>query len=238
MERVFFALFTMGLALTSKSWQLHLLIISVNLLLLLFKADIPPAPLFKILSLPLAFLLIGVFTIAIQVGNETTNFIFHLSLGKYYLGLTPNSLGLAFHTLTLSLSAFTCLCFLALTTPMVEIIYLLHLFKLPEILIEIMVITYRFIFVFLDTAMKIYYAQESRYGHSSFRTSIKSFGLLFANLWGKAFFKAKALFQSLESRSFTSSIKVLYPKYEFCKETIILLVGIDLFLLIILIFTY
>ncbi len=238
LERVVFALFTMLLALVSRDWKIHALILLANILLLLFKAGIKPVVLLKLLSLPLGFLFIGISTIAVQVSNQELEYLYFWQIGGFKLGVTGGSLLLAFQTMTVSLSALSCLYFLALTSPMVEIIYVLHLFKLPDLIIELMVIIYRFIFVFLNTAMNIYYAQESRYGHSSFKKSINSFGMLFANLWSKAFFKSKALFQSLDARSYAGTIKVLNPPYKFTKKNALLFIAIDLLILIALILNY
>lgn len=238
LERVIFALFTMLMALVSKDWKIHFLILFVNMLLLVFKAGIKPVVLLKLLSLPLGFLFIGVSTIAIQISSHQLDYLYYLQIGKFQAGITGASLLLAFQTMTVSLSALSCLYFLALTTPMVEIIYALQVFKLPDLLIELMVVIYRFIFVFLNTAMNIYYAQDSRYGHSSFKKSINSFGMLFANLWAKAFFKSKALFQSLEARSYAGTIKVLNPVYKFSKANLLMFIFIDFFILLAIILNY
>lgn len=230
-ERVLFALVTMALALLIKSWQVHLLIIFSMYFLLVFKAKIKSRVVIKLLMLPLGFLLIGVLTIAIQISAQNLPYLFSISLFNYNFGITENSLQIAFNTMTVSLSAVSCLYFMALTTPMVELLYVFQLFKLPNVIIELMSLIYRLIFVFIDTAFNIYYAQQARYGHSSFKKSITSFALLFANLWGKAFFKSKNLLHSLESRGFEGNLKVLSPKYTFSKRNITLFVFVDLIII-------
>ena len=221
-ERVLFALLTMVMALVIKDWKIHILIISIMFLFLIFRAGIKASVILKLLSIPLGFLLIGVFTIALQISSSGLDYLISFTVGKYFIGITETSLISAVNTLTVSLSAVSCLYFLALTTPMVEIIYVLQLIKIPETIIELMVIIYRFIFVFINTAFSIYYAQQARYGHSSFSKSLRSFAVLFANLWGKAFFKSKNLLQSLESRGFEGNIRVLNPEYKFSLKNILI----------------
>jgi cobalt/nickel transport system permease protein len=101
------------------------------------------------------------------------------------------------------------------------LLYVLKIFKIPTLILELMLLIYRFIFVFIEIAINIYTAQSSRLGHCSIRKSINSFGLLFANLWGKGFFKSQALFTSLLSRGYKDELKVLYKTYQFSIANIV-----------------
>lgn len=230
-ERFLFGIVTMAMALVFKDWRVHLLIVLLMAGVLVLRAGIPFPALLKLMALPLGFLIIGVLTIALTISRTPENFLFAFSVGDFYLGATVSSMGTAMRTMSVSLSAVSCLYFLALTTPMVELIYVLQLFKLPDVVVELMVLIYRFIFVFIDTAFAMYHAQQSRCGHLSFRKSLHSFALLFANLWGKAFFKSKSLFVSLESRGYGGSLQVLNPRYTFSLSTIVFFIGLDLLVL-------
>lgn len=228
LERVIFALVTMIMALIIKDWQVHLLIIFFMVILLVHKAKIKASVILKLMLIPLGFLIIGVLTIAFQISSSDLNYLFYFNIFNLNIGITASSLQTAFNTLTVSLSAVSCLYFMTLTTPMVEIIYVLQKLKVPDSIIELMTLIYRFIFVFINTAFNIYYAQQARYGHSTFKKSLNSFAILFGNLWGKAFFKSKNLLQSLESRGFEGNIKVLNPEYSFSRNNIISFVLLDL----------
>lgn len=228
LERVIFALITMIMALIIKDWQVHLLIIFSMVILLVHKAKIKASVILKLMLIPLGFLIIGVLTIAFQISSSDLNYLFYFNIFNLNIGITASSLQTAFNTLTVSLSAVSCLYFMTLTTPMVEIIYVLQKLKVPDSIIELMTLIYRFIFVFINTAFNIYYAQQARYGHSTFKKSLNSFAILFGNLWGKAFFKSKNLLQSLESRGFEGNIKVLNPEYSFSKKNIISFFLLDL----------
>lgn len=228
LERVIFALITMIMALIIKDWQVHLLIIFSMVILLVHKAKIKASVILKLMLIPLGFLIIGVLTIAFQISSSDLNYLFYFNIFNLNIGITASSLQTAFNTLTVSLSAVSCLYFMTLTTPMVEIIYVLQKLKVPDSIIELMTLIYRFIFVFINTAFNIYYAQQARYGHSTFKKSLNSFAILFGNLWGKAFFKSKNLLQSLESRGFEGNIKVLNPEYSFSRNNIISFVLLDL----------
>jgi len=233
LERFLFTFFTLFLALIVNKLVINILVIVIMFGLLIFKAKIPKVVIGKLVLVPFSFLLLGVITIAISFNPDKIGMLINFKIGTYYLGITRFSLNLALTTFFKAFSSIACLYFLVLTTPVVEIFYVLELIKIPRILMELMILIYRFIFIFLETAFQIYIAQSSRWGYSNFKKSIKSFGILFGSLWGKAFLKSQALYTSLLSRGYENQLKVLYPKFTFCKASIILFVIIDVILLVI-----
>ncbi|MFZ5944576.1 MAG: cobalt ECF transporter T component CbiQ [Bacillota bacterium] len=218
LEKFTFAILTMLIGLTTKEALVNILIVIFMLGLLIWRAQIPAFVIGKLLLIPCFFLFMGILTILISFSETGTGMLFSLKLSKYHLGITAGSIQTAFSTALRSSSSVVCLYFLTLTTPTVELIYILQTLRIPNVLIELMVLIYRFIFVFIETAFNIYTAQSSRWGYSSFRKSIYSFGMLFANLWGKVFLKSQALFTSLLSRGYDKELKVLYPNYSFTKN--------------------
>lgn len=232
-EKVFFALSTMGICLTAKNPIVHLMVIGIMVCLLIMKAKIPGFVVGKLMLVPMGFLILGVITIACSWGVDSSGMLVNQKIGSYYIGVTEVGLRTAVITFLQALSSVTCLYFLALTVPMIDMIYILQLIKVPSILIELMMLIYRFIFVFVETAFNIYTAQSSRWGYCNFKRSIYSFGILFANLWGKVFMKSQALMNSMLSRGYESEIRVLHLSYEYSVKNILFFGLIDLGLIII-----
>jgi len=232
LEKFLFSIITMIIGLVVNNPGVNILIIIFMLGLLIFRAKIPAFVVFKMMTIPAGFLILGVITIAFNFAANTNEMILFIPIGDYYLGFTVQSLLLALITLLRSLSSISCLFFLALTTPMLDIIYVLQIFRTPAIITELMLLIYRFIFIFMETAFNIYTAQSSRWGYSTFKGSINSFGILFANLWGKSFIKSQELFISLLSRGYEKELKVINQNYSFSLESFVIFVIIDLFILI------
>lgn len=218
LEKTIFAITTMVIGLVIGKPVVNISITFILLLLLSQKAKIPGFVLRKLMFIPIGFLILGVIPIILNLSTSSSEFLFFIKIGKYYLGFTQGSLLLAVNTIFRAISSVTCLYFLALTTPMIELIYVLNLFRMPSLIIELMILIYRFIFVFIETAFNIYTAQSSRWGYSSFKRSIISCGLLFSNLWGRTFLKSQALFTSLISRGYENELRVLNPKFMFTKN--------------------
>lgn len=231
-EKFAFAMITLAICFIVKKPLIHLIIIGIMLGLLIYKARIPGKVVLKLMLMPLGFLLIGVITIAVVISSHPAGMLASLQIGHFYLGVTEASLLQASSILMRALSSVTCLYFLALTIPMIELIYVLQKLKVPAIFVELMMLMYRFIFVFVETAFNIYTAQSSRWGYCNFKRSIYSFGVLFGNLCQKVFFKTKALYDCLLSRGYESELRVINPQYHFSLVNIALFSLIDLGLVI------
>lgn len=231
-EKVLFAVVTLVVGLIFREPVVSLSVVVIMLGFLIFKAGIPGKVVGKLLTVPLGFLFLGVLTIAVSLSSHPEGMIFSVPVGNYYLGVTESSLKTAQMITLQALSSVCCLYFLALTVPMIELIDVLQLFRFPPVFVELMMLIYRFIFIFIDTAFNIYTAQSSRWGYAGYRRSIYSFGMLFGNLWGKVFFKSQALFTSLQSRGYEQELKVLSPPYVFSPVNIAVFCLIDLGLVI------
>lgn len=154
----------------------------------------------KLLLAPVGFAVVGILIIAFFSGSgqELLSFKF---LG-YPLSVRKDGLELALLVLARSISGMCCLYFLALTTPMIELFALLKASRLPESFIELSMLIYRYIFVFLDMALSIRYAQTVRLGYSSFSRSLHSLGMLGSTLFIRSWEQGDKLFLAMNSRCY------------------------------------
>jgi cobalt/nickel transport system permease protein len=154
----------------------------------------------KLLLAPVGFAITGVIIIAFFSGSGQELLSFEL-IG-YPLSIRKDGLELALLVLARSLSGMCCLYFLALTTPMIELFAVLKASRLPESLIELSMLIYRYIFVFLDMALCIRYAQNVRLGYSNFKRSINSLGMLASTLFIRSWEQGDKLFLAMNSRCY------------------------------------
>lgn len=82
-------------------------------------------------------------------------------------------------------------------------------FRVPKGLIEILMFTYRYIFVLLEEAMVIYNAQKNRLGYSSVRRGLSSFGTLTGSLILKAFEHSQNTTVAMVQRGYDGTIPLL-----------------------------
>ncbi|PKM52054.1 MAG: cobalt ECF transporter T component CbiQ [Firmicutes bacterium HGW-Firmicutes-7] len=165
-------------------------------------AGIPFKIYLKYISIPFVFILMTLLSIILEIHSDNRGYIYAIEILHVFVGITHESIGVAVGLLFRSIATLTCLYFLAMTTPMQDIIYLLEKIHCPSIFTELMVLIYRFVFVFLNTARTIYYAQSTRLGYKGFYRSLKSLSTLSSVLFIKAYLQAKALYQASLSRGY------------------------------------
>ncbi|GAB6151440.1 cobalt ECF transporter T component CbiQ [Desulfosporosinus burensis] len=212
-EKSLFAIITMVVCLTSPTVITPLIVLAIMAIGIVCKAGIPARVFVKLMLVPLSFLLISVLTIAFSVSTNPSGFWLAQTINGLTVGIHYPDLITAVHLFLRSIGAVSCLYFLALTTPMTEIITVLHKMKVPSIITELMVLIYRFIFVFMETATTIHRAQASRSGFISMKSSFRSMSRLFSALLGKVFVKSQELYNAMAARCYTGEIKVLTKKY-------------------------
>jgi cobalt/nickel transport system permease protein len=154
----------------------------------------------KLLLAPVGFAVVGILIIAFFSGSGQELMSFKLM--GYPLLVRKDGLELALLVLERSISGMCCLYFLALTTPMIELFAVFKASRLPEVFIELSMLIYRYIFVFLDMALAIRYAQSVRLGYSSFRRSIHSLGMLASTLFVRSWEQGDKLFLAMNSRCY------------------------------------
>jgi len=154
----------------------------------------------KLLLAPVGFALTGVVIIAFFSGSGQE--LLSFDLAGYPFSIRADGLELALLVLSRSLSGMCCLYFLSLTTPMIELFAVFKATGLPESLIELSMLIYRYIFVFLEMALCIKYAQTVRLGYSNFRRSLNSMGMLGSTLFIRSWEQGDKLFLAMNSRCY------------------------------------
>lgn len=231
-EKFLFAMITLVVCLASPTVITPLIVLALMAGGIIIKAGIPARFFVKLMILPLSFVLASVLTIAFSISANPTGFWLAQNVGGFTVGIRYPDLITAVHISIKSLGAVSCLYFLALTTPMTEIITVLDKMRVPAIITELMMLIYRFIFVFMEIATTIRRAQSSRLGYISTKSSFRSLSQLFSALFGKVFLKSRELFDTMSSRGYTGEIRVLDKKYPVSRKNYLVLILLEIPLIV------
>jgi len=115
-------------------------------------------------------------------------------------------------TLTRIIGSVSILLFLSITTPIHELGYALVWFRFPKAIVEILLLTYRYIFVLWDEGIRIRQAQTLRLGYPSCRNVtgwkrvIMSTSTLMAMVFIRAFDRAENTFAAMQTRAYNGNI--------------------------------
>lgn len=201
------SIFTIIFTLIVNNLVLDGIIIVLMAFLIMGIAKVSAKNYFKFISIPLVFTVVTSLYLALFTGGGAVIYNTHI----FGIVITNNSLNLAIYTFFRVFACFSALGFLALTTPIAEILHCLSSLKVPKIIIEIALLMYNSIFIFLDELDIMRHAQESRLGYNGSKAAYRSLGSLFANLFIKSLDKSEKLQNALDSRAYTGEIPLYRP---------------------------
>ena len=169
-------------------------------------AGIPPMRYLRVAAPALLFLAVSALSLAVslKIGD---------SVGDVSLQLARAELHRAAHVCGRSLGALAALLFLAMTTPLSDIIALLRRCKVPEVLLDIMTLGYRTLFVLSEAVHDTLTAQSARLGYATVRISMRSLGGLVANLTIQIWQRSQALHMAAMARNNDGPLRFLEHEY-------------------------
>lgn len=226
--KVLFAILTMMVSLIATSPVIPLFITFLMSFLIIFKAKVPWNFYLKFLSIPFFF---GFLTFIFM------SFFFGVGVhifepGIFNLAVTEDGFNLGLLIFSRIMGGFTCLAFLTLTTPMNEMFFMFEGLKVPKIVIEIAMLMYRYIFLFLEEAGNMYNSQKTRMGYNNIKNTYKALGMLSSNLFIRTWLKGEQTYIAMESRCYDGSINSFKTHENMGVKNIILLLLFESLLLL------
>lgn len=192
----------------------------VSLILLLGPIHVGWARLGRIIWVPLVSILIGVATVAVSLSWDA----------GLRLQLTPAGTAQAARLAVRALAATLAMLTLACSTPMIDLLNALRHARVPDPLIEIAALVYRFSFGLLESAGVIRQAQEARLGYANRAAAMRSASLGVTVLFLRSWDRARRLEAGLAGRGYEDALRTLEPTRHrsagFLAASIALLVAI------------
>lgn len=161
----------------------------------------------RLLKIPIYFLVIGILVNTINICFDSESLIYSVSIFNVYIGISNQSIETSLYILLRSMSCLTCVYFFILTTPFNQLLSLLKIIHIPDTVIELTMLVYRFIFIFLEEVSDIIKSQQLRFGYIDLKTSYRSIGLLVNLLF-------KRLIKRYEDMSISLDMKLYDGKFH------------------------
>ena len=212
------------LCLLSTSYIPPLFIALVLTCATLFLAQVDAKTYAELFIVPLWFAIMSVAGIILITGGQDVFWQWDI-LPSFSLSITRESINQGVLVFCRVLGGMSAMCFIALTTPMTSIFTAFRQYRIPEIIIELMMIIYRTIFILMDQVVQIYTAQVMRLGYSTVKESIHSC----ASLCGAAFIASwnagEDLIQAMDARCYSGKFAVLGENRPVEKKPLLALVA-------------
>lgn len=229
-EKVAYSMSTLLLCIISRSILVAGIVFWVNGILIVKKGGVGLLRYTRLLAIPLTFIILSTLAIIVNFSKAPLD-AYAIPVGTFFITGSQKSLHFAVQLVMTAMASVSCLYFLSLNTTMTDILDVLGKMHCPVILIELMMLIYRFIFVLMETASAIMVSQKSRLGNRNLRTSILSFGQMGAGLFIRALKRANVLYDAMESRCYDGKIKVLSVQHPVKWKDVAVILLFELFLI-------
>ncbi|MBN6187323.1 cobalt ECF transporter T component CbiQ [Aneurinibacillus sp. BA2021] len=164
----------------------------------------------RLLGVVLVFLLLSLPPLVLEAAAEPAGHTwFQLPVASWYVYGSVEGAQRAGVLFMRSLASVSCLYFVLLTVPFTELLAVLRRMKMPVLLTDLLLVMYRFVFVFLETAEQLWTAQQARSVDGGFRKKIHDAGFLAVRLFTRTFQRYQQLSVGLAARGFAGDLRVV-----------------------------
>lgn len=188
---------------------ISLLIIALMCFVIVVIAKIELKDYLHFIKIPLTFLIISIIMILLNFSHNKEIFLYSIKIGNLYVGVTNESLKSAMHLFFRALSCLTCIYFIMLTTPFYQLIFVFKKLHLPDVVLEISMLMYRFIFIFMEEVSDIRKSQELRFGYINLKNGYNSFGLLVSMLFKRMMIRYDEMSIALDMKLYDGTFHIV-----------------------------
>lgn len=139
----------------------------------------------RLYKIPLGFLFISIAVILINITKDINNVKHYIIIGRFYVGTTAENINTAINTLSRSIACLSSTYFIALSTPINQIVKIFKDIHLPRIFVEQFILIYRYINVFMTEYKDMEVALTLKHANIGFYQKIKSTAMIGSKLFIK-----------------------------------------------------
>lgn len=208
------AKFTIGMLLLILSLinpynYISLLIIAIMSFVIVGVAKIELKDYIHFIKIPLVFLIVSIIMILLTFSRDKEALLYSINIGSLYIGVSNESIISSTRLFFRALSCLTCIYFIMLTTPFNQLIFVFKKLHLPDIVLEISMLMYRFIFIFMEEVADIRKSQELRFGYINLKNGYNSFGLLVNMLFKRMMIRYDEMSIALDMKLYDGTFHIV-----------------------------
>ena len=194
--KLLFTLTVLFAAIAAAHWAAGLFVFLTMVLAMAIPGKLAPGKIMALFCAPLLFLIVGCAVVLVEwrPGGFAVTEASALAAGTLFFQ---------------ALGAGSCLFFFSTTTPMPQLIEVLRRWKLPEVVIELMYLIYRYLFVLLTVQRQMTLSATARLGYRGLRRSVATAGKVSGNLLAASFRRSRAYFDAMEARCYDGRLAFL-----------------------------
>ena len=188
---------------------ISLLVIAIMSFVIVGVAKIEFKDYIHFIKIPLVFLFISIIMILLNFSVDKESLLYSINIGSLYIGVSNESITSSTRLFFRALSCLTCIYFLMLTTPFNQLIFVFKKLHLPDVVLEISLLMYRFIFIFMEEVADIKKSQELRFGYINLKNGYNSFGLLVNMLFKRMMIRYDEMSIALDMKLYNGTFYIV-----------------------------
>lgn len=153
-----------------------------------------------------SFVVAGSIGLIMVTGDEPFDAWFRFSFAGIWWGITPDSMAYAGLMAARSVNGLLALQFLIRSCSAAEGLAIARRLKVPDVLPELMLLAYRYLFGVRQTTGEVMMAQRQRLGYRGFRTSVRSFAMMLTAVFVKSLRLSLMNYQAMTVRGYQGVI--------------------------------
>jgi cobalt/nickel transport system permease protein len=162
----------------------------------------------ELFIVPLWFAIMSVAGIILISGGQEVFWSWDIMPG-FALSITRESINEGVLVFCRIIGGMSAMIFIALTTPMTDLFIVFRQCRVPEVVIDLMMIIYRTIFILMDQVIQVYQAQVMRLGYSTWRESLYSFASLCGAVFIASWDAGEDLIRAMDARCYDGKFALL-----------------------------
>ncbi|TRX70226.1 energy-coupling factor transporter transmembrane component T [Carboxylicivirga sp. M1479] len=200
-EKLLFFCMGMLIVLTCSRWSIQLFIL-VGGVTSVVRAVYKRSLSWRLLLLAISFVVLGSLVLMLVVGHKNIDAWWQIECFGLWWSITYNSFWYALQLACRAVNSILFIQLLSVNISLAEAITTARKLKVPNSLLELVLLSYRYLFVLKETAHVVRLAQNQRLGYISFRNSLRSTGLLLSMVFIKSLRFSMQNFQSMQVRGY------------------------------------
>ncbi|MDP3563278.1 MAG: cobalt ECF transporter T component CbiQ [Methanoregula sp.] len=196
------------LCLLSTSYLAPLFIAIILTFTVIFLARVDVKMYAELFMVPMGFAIMSVAGIILITGGHDIFWKLDIVSG-FTVSITRESINEGVFVFCRVIGGMSAMIFIALTTPMTDIFIVFRQCRVPDVVIDLMMIIYRTIFILIDQVVQIYNAQKMRLGYSTYRESLHSFSSLCGAAFIASWEAGEDLIRAMDARCYDGKFALL-----------------------------
>ena len=210
-------LFTLWLAiaLTRPQWSVQLVLLVSGIAF--FKSAAGKAPnRSKSFLISLSFIVAGTIGLIVVTGHHPFDARLQFRFAGLWWGITHDSVRHAAGTALKAINAMLAVQFAIHRFSFAEALAVARFVRLPNVFLELVLLSYRYLFSVKQCANEVMTAQQQRLGYCGFRTSLRSCSLLLSSVFVKSLRFSLQNYQAMMLRGYNGAV---YQPHQWIKSS-------------------